>query len=122
MLKKIKEFLETSNGKIILFGLSSIIVPIAVNWVNNTFIKFKLFGEESLLNYIVLCLIWAAILVIIVLIVKFFKYLLSKRMTYSDTNKAIKEISKKYIYRSNELNKDKVVETHKREMFTFLVI
>ena len=50
MLKKIKEFLETSNGKIILFGLSSIIVPIAVNWVNNTFIKFKLFGEESLLK------------------------------------------------------------------------
>lgn len=117
MLKKIKEFLETQNGKIILFGLSSIIVPIAVNWVNNTFIKFELFGEESLLNYIVLCLIWAAILVLIVLAVKFVKYLLSKRMTYNDTNNIINEISEKYTFKSNELKNDKV-ETNTRQMFS----
>ena len=116
-MKNLKSFIETPLGKVVIFIVSSIIIPIVVNWVNNTFLNFELFGKDTILTYIALCLIWVFVLTIIVFMVKFLKYLIAKRMTYSDTNNIITEISEKYMFKSNEKNLSKEIETIKRQMF-----
>ena len=93
--------LDKTYLKIIVFVFTSILIPALVQLISENLLNFTFLEDEPIWSFLIYCLFFILATVIIIFVIKLFKFLLLKRDYFDETNNKIKLVCKKYNYPSN---------------------
>ena len=83
--------------KIMLFVFTSILIPALVQFISDEFLNFS-FTDNKIVSFLLYCLFFVIATALILLVIRFVRYLLSQKDDYEDTTFEIKNVCKKFNY------------------------
>lgn len=91
-----KNKLDNAQSTVLLFLITSIILPALVQLIGENFLKFEFLQDRPFLSFVIYCVGFAFITLVIIMIIKGIKFLVTKRDYFEEANKKIKSVCRHF--------------------------
>lgn len=106
-----KKMWDNSTIKILVFLLTSILIPAAIQFISENFLEFQFLEGHPFLSFLIYCAVFTTLTLLVVGAVKLVKFLSEKRDYFDETNVKIKAVCKQYSFKTRRKVNDSVEES-----------